>query len=112
MDKYTETKKIISEIDEKSEKLKNKILNSKSKYTVKGNAYYVSPKGNDKNDGLSPETAWKTLSRISNAPELKKGDVVLLERGKMFRGRDIRCVEGVTYSAYGEGPKPIINCSP
>lgn len=112
MDKYTETKKIISEIDEKSEKLKNKILNSKSKYTVKGNAYYVSPKGNDKNDGRSPETAWKTLSRISNAPELKKGDVVLLERGKMFRGRDIRCVEGVTYSAYGEGPKPIINCSP
>ena len=38
MDKYTETKKLISEIDIKSEKLKNKILNSKSKYTVKGNA--------------------------------------------------------------------------
>ena len=93
MDKYTETKKIISEIDEKSEKLKNKILNSKSKYTVKGNAYYVSPKGNDKNDGRSPETAWKTLSRISNAPELKKGDVVLLERGKMVT---------VTYYLQGE----------
>lgn len=110
--RYDVTKKLISEIDERSNKLKNRILNSKSKYTVKGNVYYVSPYGNDKNDGLTEKTAWKTPARVSNAPELKSGDVVLFERGKMFRGMDIRCVEGVTYSAYGEGAKPIINCSP
>lgn len=109
---YGATRSIISEIDMKSEKLKKKILESKSSYKVKGKVYYVSPKGCDSNDGLSPDTAWKTLRRMSNAPELCAGDVVLLERGQMFRGNSIRCVEGVTYSAYGEGAKPIINCSP
>lgn len=109
---YSVTRALISEIDLKAEKLKNRILNSKSRYSTRGNIYYVSPNGNDSNDGLSGTNAWKTPARVSNAPELKKGDVVLFERGKMFRGMDIRCVEGVTYSAYGEGAKPIINCSP
>ncbi len=109
---YAKTGELIKEIDKKSEKLRESILNAKSKYKANGNIYYVSPKGNDSNDGLSEKTAWKTPARVSNAPELKWGDVVLFERGQMFRGVDIRCVEGVTYSAYGEGKKPIINCSP
>lgn len=109
---FEATKAIIAEIDIKAEKLKKKILESKSKYRVKGNVYYLSPKGCDSNDGLTPETAWKTLARMSDAPELCPGDVVLLERGAMFRGYGILLKPGVTYSAYGEGAKPVINASP
>ncbi|MBO7436130.1 hypothetical protein J6U76_09110 [bacterium] len=37
---------------------------SKETFTVSNyaNTYYVSPEGNDDNDGTSPETAWKTLA--------------------------------------------------
>ncbi len=109
---FEKTKAVIAEIDVKAEKLKKKILESKSNYKVKGNVYFVSPTGNDSNDGLTPLTAWKTLARVSNAPDLEPGDVVLLQRGAMFRGHNIGMRPGVTYSAYGEGPKPVINCSP
>ena len=109
---FDKTRNVISEIDVKADKLKKKILESKSKYKTKGNIYFVSPTGNDANDGLSPVTAWKTLMRVHNAPELLPGDVVLFQRGAMFRGNGIFLKAGVTYSAYGEGAKPVINCSP
>ena len=43
---------------------------------------------------------------------LKKGDIVYLKRGDVWQGETIVTVEGVTYSAYGNGPKPIIESSP
>lgn len=119
---------------------RNSIFNSASDYTVGtgGKIYYVSPDGNDANDGLSPETAWQTLDKVNSATvtwdgmlnnsgfpeyqwasehdadewaELQSGDVVLFQRGGQWRGM-LRTVEGVTYSAYGEGAKPEILCSP
>lgn len=102
----------IAEIDIAAEKLKKSILESRSQYKVKGTCYFVSPSGCDSNDGLTPLSAWKTPARVDDAPELVPGDVVLFERGCMFRGSNIRCREGVTYSAYGTGPKPVINASP
>ena len=35
--------------------------------TYAGTAYYVSNQGDDRNDGLSPETAWATLDRVNQA---------------------------------------------
>ncbi len=72
--------------------------------------YYVSNNGKDSNDGKSPNTAWATLSKVSNA-DLKPGDYVLFERGGYFRG-GLSSKSGVTYSAYGTGEKPIICGSP
>ena len=72
--------------------------------------YYVSNKGNDKHDGKTPATAWATLEKVSNAA-LNPGDYVLFERGGYFRGI-MTAKTGVTYSAYGEGEKPIICGSP
>lgn len=109
---FEATRALISEIDKKADALRKKITESKSKYSTKGRIYYVSTSGDDRNDGLSPKSAWKTPSRVSDAPELQPGDSVLFERGKMFRGNTILCKDGVTYSAYGEGAKPIINASP
>ncbi|MBQ8509649.1 MAG: right-handed parallel beta-helix repeat-containing protein [Clostridia bacterium] len=72
--------------------------------------YYVSPNGNDANDGKSPETAWKTLDKVNSA-SLATGNYVCFERGGLWRGQ-IQCKQGVTYTAYGEGDKPIICGSP
>ncbi len=83
-----------------------RILNAKDELEIKGRRYYVSSCGCDQADGLSPETAWRTLQR-ANKPSFEKGDAVLLRRGDVFRGQ-IMAQEGVSYGAYGEGDKPRI----
>ncbi len=100
---------IKAEIDKKAEALKKEILESESNYSeAYGNIYYVSEKGDDSNDGLSPETPIKTLDKAS-ALELLPGDAVLFKRGEKFRGH-LKGQQGVVYSAYGKGKKPeLIN---
>ena len=50
-----------------------------------GTTYYVSPSGNDENDGTSLESAWKTIGKV-NGISLKEGDRVLFEAGRTFNG--------------------------
>ena len=104
------TKELLDEIDEAAEERKQAILNSVTNVTYTGTAYFVSNDGNDENDGLTPETAWATLQKVSSA-DLKKGDAVFFNRGDIFRG-GLGAAKGVTYSAYGEGEKPRIYGSP
>lgn len=78
--------------------------------TYTGSAYYVSPEGNDENDGLSPETAWATLDKVQSA-DLQYGDAILFECGGAWYGR-LKLRDGVAYSSYGEGEKPILTGSP
>lgn len=78
--------------------------------TYTGTAYYVSNTGNDRSDGKTPETAWATLNKVERA-KLKYGDAVFFERGGTWYG-SLKMQHGVTYSAYGEGAKPIITGSP
>lgn len=142
---YVLSDRVLTSADEAilsaADQRRSSIFNSDSDYTVgtNGTIYYVSPDGNDANDGLSPATAWKTLGKVNSAavtwpdgmlnsssfPEyqwasehdesqwasLKSGDVVLFQRGGQWRGM-LRTVEGVTYSAYGEGSKPELLSSP
>ncbi len=98
------TTDFLMEIDALAEKRKCEILNSADEINIKGKTYYVSNLGDDANDGRTPETAWKTLNRVSEA-ELFEGDGVLFRRGDTFRGR-VKTKSGVTYGAYGEGEKP------
>ena len=74
--------------------------------------YYVSDKGDDKNPGTSPEKAIRSFEGIALLP-LKKGDMVLLERGSFFRigQKLIVKTDGVYFGAYGEGEKPILSGS-
>ena len=72
--------------------------------------YYISNRGNDANDGKSPARAWATLERI-NQSYLQPNDVVCFERGGLWRGK-LESQPAITYTTYGEGPKPIITCSP
>lgn len=109
--------------------------------TYTGTAYYVSENGDDSNDGLTPETAWKTVHKVTHevggesaeiwveggyhpfVPEyvtlgegcVRPGDAVFFERGGIYRMDDLDLMvlrSGITFSAFGEGPKPIISGSP
>ena len=86
------------------EKRKQEILSAPDTIKVSGKSYFVSADGDDSADGLSESTAWKTLERVSNAT-LQEGDGVFFRRGDLFRGV-VWTKGGVTYGAYGEGPKP------
>ncbi|MBQ4137756.1 MAG: S-layer homology domain-containing protein [Clostridia bacterium] len=97
----------INEYLEKANAQKQAIINSPTDVSFSGTAYYVSAKGDDSNDGLTPATAFKTVAKVSGARFLKPGDAVLFERTSVFRCTDtLNTVEGVTYSAYGSGAKP------
>ena len=98
-----------SRSDADAASLRNTIT-SKGNLTETGKkTFYISARsGNDSNDGLSPSQAWKTLDALSAYSYLiGSGDVVLLERGGVYRGT-INAVSGVTYGAYGSGSKPCV----
>ena len=67
--------------------------------------------GNDRNDGISPAAAWRSLQKV-NLAELKPGDNVLFKRGEIWRGQlfpQSGSEEApITYGAYGEGAKPLL----
>ena len=95
---------IINKMDELAAKRINEIRESADEVEVSGKKYYVSADGCDDADGISPETAWRSLDKVSNVP-LERGDGVFFRRGDVFRGEvQTRC--GVTYAAYGTGDKP------
>lgn len=98
--------------------------------TIDGTCYYVSSvNGDDSNDGLSPETPWKTLEKLYKImaggkvimSALKNGDAVFFERGSVFNSsvpgildghpenpeNKLKLYYGITYAAYGEGDKPL-----
>lgn len=74
--------------------------------------YYVdADKGQDAADGLTPETAWRSLEKVNAAP-LHPGDRVRFRRGALWRGQLVPhngdAASHVTYGAYGDGPKPAL----
>lgn len=77
--------------------------------------YYVSPTGNDNNNGTSQSTPWRTIDRVNQSTyQIVPGDQVLFKRGGEYRGEIIWGVSGtagspVTYGAYGTGNDPIIS---
>ena len=71
-------------------------------------SYYVDAvSGNDANNGLSAESAWKTLDKV-NAAGFREGDNIFFKRGQAFYGSLRPSVSGVSYGAYGSGSKPVI----
>jgi parallel beta-helix repeat protein len=70
--------------------------------------------GNDANDGLSPATAWKTVSKV-NGVRLSPGDAVLFKRGQTFYGaltvnQSGTSANPITFGAYGSlSTRPVIS---
>lgn len=73
--------------------------------TSTGKAYYISPTGNDNNDGRTINTPWQTLSKV-NSTTFQPGDKVLFKRGGSWTGTLHPLGSGssngrITLSAYG-----------
>lgn len=79
--------------------------------------YYVSPTGNDSNNGTSQSTPWQTINRVNTSTfSMLPGDQVLFQRGGTYRGRlqagsSGNTTQPVTFGAYGTGAAPIISGS-
>lgn len=79
--------------------------------------YYVDAvNGDDSNDGTTPETAWKTLTKASSIRKLTEGGSILLKAGCVWNGEqlEVKNAEGtvenpIVIGSYGEGAKPVIN---
>lgn len=74
--------------------------------------YFISPSGNDNNNGLSSSTPWKTIAKV-NASTFSPGDLVLFEGGQTFIGKLYIASSGssglnIKFASYGTG-KAIIN---
>ncbi|WP_304062913.1 right-handed parallel beta-helix repeat-containing protein [Pedobacter glucosidilyticus] len=77
--------------------------------------FYFSESGNDKANGKSPASAWKTLNRLKNL-KLQPGDTLFFKRGDTFTGMlDIKqsgsTNKPIVITAYGQGEKPIFTGS-
>ena len=80
-----------------------------------GKTYYISSsRGNDENDGLSEDTPFKTLTKVSQL-ELKPGSKLLLRASDVWQ-RQMLMPKGsgtrekpIVIGTYGTGAKPIIS---
>ncbi len=78
--------------------------------------YYVSSSmGSNSNNGLSPQTAWQNAEKF---PEVTfaPGDFILFKRGDTWNYSIDILQDGaegapITYSSYGEGPRPHIHAT-
>ncbi|MBL7963369.1 MAG: right-handed parallel beta-helix repeat-containing protein [Flavobacteriales bacterium] len=84
---------------------------------VHGVTYYLSPSGNDANNGTSQSSPWRTIDRLNLVTgSLQPGDRIYFERGGTYRG-EVQVNSSGTSSApiiigaYGSGNRPIITGS-
>src|SRR5690348_4624810 len=78
--------------------------------SVMGGTYYVSPSGSDDADGLTPQTAWRSVAKV-NATPFTPGSEILFQSGGQWRESLSASSSGtpdapIVYGAYGSGAKP------
>lgn len=78
-----------------------------------GTTYYFAANGNDASDCKTLSAPCRTLERLNALPQLP-GTVFLLRRGDRFPGAILAQGSGfprepLTFSAYGDGPAPILD---
>ncbi|WP_456417549.1 hypothetical protein [Thiolapillus sp.] len=80
-------------------------------------AFYIDPDGDDSADGLTPQTAWRTLDNLANK-YFSAGEGILFKRGGYWNGTSTLPFQGarqgtadnpIVFSAYGTGPRPVID---
>jgi hypothetical protein len=86
-----------------------------------GTSYYVANDGDDSNDGLSPATAWQTISKVSSEMDsggIIQGDDIYFNRGDSWSlsysfdvDRGGTSSNEMIIGAYGSGAKPIFSRS-
>ncbi|MHC4207395.1 MAG: right-handed parallel beta-helix repeat-containing protein, partial [Planctomycetota bacterium] len=79
---------------------------------AKAGTYYVSNTGSDLNDGQTPATAWKTISKV-NSTSFEPGNSIFFNRGDTWREQLTIPSSGaaenpITFGAHGQGSQPRI----
>lgn len=75
-----------------------------------GSGYFISPDGNDNNDGRSVETPWKTLEKV-NTSKFKPGDTIRFEGGRVFESNALQYQSALLISDSGTPDSPIVYTS-
>lgn len=84
-------------------------------FVSSAHSYYVDPAGNDADSGMSPRRPWRTVARVNSAG-LQPGDTIHFKSGGLWR-ETLEPAHGgapgrpITFSRYGNGPKPVISGS-
>lgn len=87
--------------------LKSTIMNAPDTIVSGRTTYYVAANGNYNASGTSPNSPI-SIDKV-NSLSLRSGDAVLFKRGDVFRiSTAVVPKSGVSYGAYGSGPKPQI----
>ena len=78
-------------------------------YSAFATEYYVSNSGNDSNNGLTEQTAWKTLDKVNaKMSSFTSGDVIAFKGGDEFFGTlRIANKNRITFTSYGAGKAVI-----
>jgi len=77
--------------------------------------YYVSPTGNDSNNGTSQGTSWRSIARVQQLEyNFQPGDQVLFQRGGFYPGQlnigaSGTAAQPIVIGAYGTGALPEIS---
>ena len=91
--------------------------------SVEAATYYVSPNGDDANNGMSQTAPWQTLAKV-NGFNFQPGDKILFQKGAVWTGsggqgtstlrvtRSGTETQPITFGAYGTGTKPVFSNQP
>lgn len=77
-----------------------------------GKVRYLAADGDDRNDGMTPASAWRTVSRLNSG--LPVGGTALLRCGDVFYGKievkgGLDSANRTVISSFGKGPKPVVS---
>jgi len=76
-----------------------------------GQTYYVSPTGSDSNTGTSPNSPWRSLSKVDST-NFAPGSQILFQSGGDWYGQQLSASSSgtpsdpITYGSYGSGANP------
>lgn len=105
-------KNILSILDRLVEERKNNISHTYCTDDFRDKkVYYISSGGDDSNDGLTEKSPWKTIDKINSMGNALNGSVIRFRCNDVFRG-NVTLQNGITYTSFGSGNKPIIIGSP
>ena len=88
------------------------VIFTMSSFVLAATYYVDATKGNDQNDGLSPENAWQTIKKVKVTP-FEPGDEIRFKRGEVFSDSILFVYssgsEGnpIVYRDYGDSQKPL-----
>lgn len=68
---------------------------------------YISPTGDDANDGETQQTAWRTIGRVNQDLETEKGATYAFEGGNTYLGQINAKQSWVGFTSYGTGQAVI-----